>query len=107
VSVFSLPVEPDVPHQTFQVDLDGVAFGFDFRWNTRAGAWFVQLLTANDDLLATDKMVLGFQLFVRTQDERMPKGRLMALDTSTVELEAGIADLGRRVQVYYFDAAEG
>lgn len=92
---------------SFRVSLEGVTFRFDFRWNTTAGAWFFDVYSDEDVLLlAGRKVVLGIPLLARFRDPRLPAGDMNAVDTTGADLEAGFSDLGTRVKLLYFTAAE-
>lgn len=100
-----VPTRQDVPHYTFEIDLDGKTFGFEFLWNGRSGAWYFTITDAvGTVLLAGRKVVLGFPLLNRFRDPRLPAGDLAAIDTSGQYLEAGLNDLGKRVKLLYTSA---
>lgn len=107
MSVIVMPTRQDVPHYTFEIDLDGRTFGFEFLWNGRSGAWYFTVSDAvGTVLLAGRKVVLGFPLLNRFRDPRLPAGDLGAIDTSGQDLEAGLNDLGKRVKILYTPAAD-
>lgn len=98
---------PDVEFQALQVELTGVTFGLEFRWNERAAAWFVSLFNADGQgLLSSRRINVGAPVWLRKRTREMPAGQLVAIDTAGRDEEAGLADLGRRVQMLYFEAAE-
>jgi hypothetical protein len=107
MSVIVLPTRRDLPHYTFEIDLDGKTFGFEFRWNTRDEAWRFSISDASGEvLLAGRKVVLGFPLIVRFRDPRLPAGDLSAIDTSGQDKESGLEDLGSRVKLLYTPNAD-
>lgn len=99
---------PPSPHHSLQVELDGVTYTLDIRWNERDLAWYVELQDAEEQrLVAPRKVVLGFPLFARFYTNPLvPKGQFMAVDTSNTDQEPTLADLGSRVQLVYVTAAE-
>lgn len=102
-----IPITPDVPHFDFQVELDGVTYTLELRWNERDAAWYLSLLTAEEDpLVMGRKVVLDVPLWSRFKDPRVPRGLLVAVDTSQKGIDAGYDDLGRRVQLVYTPTAE-
>lgn len=98
-----LPIDPQVPDQQFQVELDAVTYTFRFKWNSRGNGWFMDLLDAGENpLLYGRRVVLGWPLLIRFSNfAGFPQGTLEAVDTSGQDLEAGINDLGARVVVMY------
>lgn len=107
MAVLLIPFVPDFPHQAFPVELDGATYKIEALWSDRDEAWSISLLTAEEaPIVVGRKLVLGLPLFQRFKDARLPPGRLMAIDSTADRREAGLSDLGRRVQLCYFDASE-
>lgn len=104
-STFTLPINSTLPDFTFEVDLDGATYGFRFRWNVRAQAWFMSLSDdGGNPLLTEQRVVVGFPLGKRGRNASLPPGTLWALDTSGLDEDPGLTDLGTRVLVLYFAA---
>lgn len=97
----------DSPDVDLQVELDGVTYTLGLQWNERDGAWYLSISTAEGELLvAGRKVVLDALLLSRYRDARLPRGALMAIDTSGELEEPGLEDLGVRVKLLYFTEAE-
>lgn len=102
-----IPVQPSVPFQTFGTVLDGIQYVLNFRWNGRAGAWYMDVLDEDEDPIRQGiAVVLGAALGRRCVDPRYPPGVIYAVDTSGTGRDAGIDDLGSRVLLYFFTFAE-
>lgn len=104
-----IPIDtPPPPHHSLQVELEGVTYTLDIRWNERDEAWYIALQDAEEQVLvAPRKVVLDFPLFGRFfTNPLVPRGQFMAVDTSNTGVEPGLADLGSRVQLIYVTAAE-
>lgn len=102
-----LPLRTDLPHYSFSLELEGRAFGFEFRWNGRAGRWVFSVYDADGTLLLAGRhLVLGYPLLARFADPRLPAGELVAVDTTGTGVPPGLADLGGRVQLLYVPRAE-
>lgn len=104
-----IPVNGELPHHVFQVQLDGATYGLEFRWNERAAGWFLSIYdSAGTLLLANRRLVLGWGLIARFKrwQSRLPKGDFVVLDTTQSGMEAGLSDLGTRVKVKYLEEAE-
>lgn len=102
-----IPCRPDLSHYDMQCVLDNVTYTLEFRWNTRAGAWYLDLRAEDGTPIYTSlKVVVGFPLGARcASDDRLP-GRLIAFDTTNRDANPGITDLGDRVKLLYYPAAE-
>jgi hypothetical protein len=102
-----IPCRADLRWYDMQVVLDDVTYTLEFRWNTRDGAWFFDLLTEDDEpLLLSVKVVVNFPLCARLNDARRPSGYFIANDTMNLNHDPGEADLGDRVRLLYFTSAE-
>lgn len=102
-----IPIVADVPDFDFQVDLDGATYTIALAWNERDAAWYLTLQTAEEEtILASRKVVIDLPLWSRFKDPRLPPGVLLAIDTTGAGLDAGLDDLGRRVQLLYYSATE-
>lgn len=103
----TLPVLLDTPYFSIETQLDGVLYSMTFRWNDRAGQWFVDIAdAANDPIVSGIALVADFPLARRCRDPRMPPGALFAVDTTGAGLDPAETDLGRRVTLVYFTEAE-
>lgn len=102
-----IPMIPTVPFYRFGTALDGIQFIFDVRWNGRDGAWYMDISTEDDILIAAGiKIVLGVLLGYRSVDPAFPRGGIIASDLSNTGRDATLDDLGTRVAVYFFPFAE-
>lgn len=102
-----LPLEPSVPNYRVGCAIGGRQFIFDVRWNTRSEAWYVDILLEDETPLAHGlKIVLGANLGRRIVDTSRFLGMLSVVDTSGEGRDAGLDDLGTRVQVWFFGLEE-
>jgi hypothetical protein len=102
-----IPTRTDVPHYRFTTELEGRQYGFEFRWNERAGAWFLALSDAEGDVIGSGIRVrTGSALTTFITDARKPPGRFAVVDTAGKGKHAGASDLGARVLVYYTESAD-
>jgi hypothetical protein len=107
MSVVTIPLRNDLTSFDFVVELDGVSYTLDCKWNYRAEAWFLSLYDADGQPISVGiRLVVGFPLGKRCKSSRMPPGVLQAQDTSGAKRDPGLEDLGSRVQLYYFSADE-
>ena len=94
------------PESTATYSLEGVNYGFRFRYNERAGAWFFDLSTdAGVPLVTGHKVVVSAFLFGwRETSADMPPGALFAYDTSDQRLDPTLEDFGTRVILTYVES---
>lgn len=98
-----LDIVPSVPAQRMRTN----SYVWDFRWNERAGAWFMDIFDENEDPIRVGvKVVLGTWLGRRCVDARFPPGAIVAVDTSGAGLDAGLDDLGTRVILLFYSGPE-
>ncbi len=102
-----LPLAPSIANYRVGTVLGGVSYLLDVRWNGRAEAWYLDVLTEDEEPIRRGiKLVLGSALGRRCVDTRFPPGILVAADTSGAGIDAGFDDMGERVVVLYFAPEE-
>jgi hypothetical protein len=103
----TIPTKTDgTQRYTVRVVLDGSTFLLEFAWNARDASWYVQISDANATLLQVRRIAVGTALLRRFQMLSLPRGELLAIDTSGKDVDPGLADLGDRVQLLYIPAAD-
>lgn len=102
MALLAFPIEPSTPNQRMDFALDGTRYVFEFRWNDRDQAWFMSMFDEQESpIMESVKITLGSIIGSHYVDPRKPPGPIFAADLSNLNQEAGIDDLGERVQVYY------
>lgn len=106
-----LPLTPSVPHERFNTVLNGTPYTFEVRWNAsangRRGAWFLDAFEADlTPIFRGAKIVLGTYIGRWKNHPLTRDGALVAIDTTRAGRDAGLDDLGTRVQVWYFTSTE-
>jgi hypothetical protein len=102
-----LPTRTDLARYSFDLTLDDVPLKFAFEWNDRDAGWYMSIADVNAvPLLSGRRIVIGVPLISIYRDTRLPPGTLVAIDTSTQDLEPDFADLGDRVKLLYVTRAE-
>lgn len=103
MSTVALPLRPSNPSYRVGVALSGEQYVFAVRWNARDEAWYLDVLAADGTKLRTGiRVVLGTLLGGRVVLDTFPPGVLQAVDLTNAGREAGLDDLGDRVQIYYY-----
>ena len=81
--------------------------GLRFRWNTRAGAWFMDVRDENDKAIILGvKLLLGINLCRKSVHPIFSRNLLRLVDTSRAHREATLDDLGTRVVLLNFTLDE-
>lgn len=103
-----LPIDQTGSWFQFQTELDGVTYGFEFRWNEREGFWFCTMRDGEGNAIVSGRKVVLGPLFAkyRSREPVWPAADVYALDTGAGDVDAGYADLGRRVLLIYATDAE-
>jgi hypothetical protein len=103
MSTVIIPVTND-PWGSVTVKLDGTNYQFETHWNTRAGAWFMDILSEDGVVLRGGiKIVVGWPPLTayRYGVVGMPPGAITAVDTSGQYIDPTLDDLGSRVVLLY------
>lgn len=102
-----LQLSSDHEYQEAEFQLDGETFRLLSRYNARVDSWFFSLYDADGTAIHTGRRVtVGNFVFPWLVSESRPGGQLMAIDSQAEDVDPGHADLGTRVDVYYFDRDE-
>lgn len=107
MATLEIPTRTDVPHYSIEVELEQRSYLLEFLWNDRAQAWFMDIADVNGTrLLSGRRIVVDLPLLARYRDPALPAGELCAVDTTGLGLDPELADLGTRVKLLYFEAAD-
>jgi hypothetical protein len=109
--IYTIPLpQPPIYDLTFQVELDQVTYTLTFQWNVRDGGWYLTIADAvGNPILGSQRVVVDFPIGLnQSYNPSMPPGSIQFIDTSGQGLDPALdgSDLGGRVQMLYFDAAE-
>jgi len=90
-----------------ELTIDRRVYKLRARWNTSREYWSLDILTRNEEpLVLGRKLVLGWPVTFRDQDERLPRGQLIPVDPSGSLERIHRNDLGDRVQLLFIPEAE-
>jgi len=105
MALLIIPVTNE-PWSEVKAKLDGKVYVLTFRWNTRDGAWFMDLADADGAILKPGiKLVCDWPLTAfRDTDPGLPPGMLSMFDTSGGQIDPTLDDLGTRVLLLYEEA---
>ena len=109
MTVYIVPTANGAENASYvqRTTLDGVPYLLTFEWNGREGRWYLSVADVDGELiLASRKIVCNWPLLDGWSDERRPAGELVAWDLSGAGLDPALDDLGTRVRLTYYDAAE-
>lgn len=106
--ILNIPIKPNAAAWSQRQILDGASYVLDFAWSGRAGAWYLSISDVDGNaLLLSKKIVSNRPLLNRTRFiPELPPGQLIALEPTGLISYAGYDDLGKTVELLYFDAAE-
>jgi len=105
--VISIPARPGLTFYNLQIPLDGITYTLEIRWSVRESAFYMNVLDESGatPILSGLKLVLGAPIAAKNTGRAFP-GFFLVIDTSGQGLDAGIEDLGDRVRLDYFEAAD-
>lgn len=109
MSFLTLPTFDD-PFYDMLIDLEGVGYRVEFRFNQRNNCWYFDLsLEDGTELLKGIKIVPSIPLLSRFANRKIPAGILMAVNNAIDnDLPPGLIELGptERVQLNYVTEEE-
>lgn len=97
-----------LPFFSITTPLDGVVYTLQFRWNSRAGAYWMTLLNDVGDtvILGDVRVITILPMWFNRGANAGPPGALIFFDTSGRTLPPDFGELGGRVVLLYFSADE-
>lgn len=107
--IYQVPLPQPMPvNLTFQVELDNVTYTLNLFYNDRDGGWYLTIGDAsNNPILGCQRCVVNYPIgWKQCYNTSMPPGSIQFQDTSGQGLDPGLNDMGARVTMLYFDAAE-
>lgn len=103
-----IAVEPEYFSQEFTQGLGEKTIRFVISWNQRAGSYSVDVYTQDRTPIVTGlRVVMGADIWGRVEDDRIPEGALIAIDTETDNVPPGKGELGARVKLVFQPPPEG
>jgi len=107
MAIDRLPLTIDVPFYDFEVELDGVEFKLEFRYNDRDNSWYMTVLDTDDTILrAGIRVVTEWSLLRLWQEASRPAGNIISINQGVVTEPPTLNQLGVDVLLNYVDAAE-
>ena len=106
MAVLELPVTNETSHYSFQVELEGTVYFFEFYYNTRSQLWIFDLLDQSELPILVGQPVIGGQLLADGfMIEGMPAGKFIAIDTTGADRSPDRQTLGNEVKFCYIESA--
>lgn len=110
---FLLPLEPSIARYDFTLALPtpgalaGTPYIFALRWNSRDTAWYMDVSEIDETTIVIGlKLVLGTYIGRTVTHPLFTEGVFVAVDTTNQHEEATYDDMGTRVELWYYTAAE-
>lgn len=110
--ILEIPIDSLNADSRRVVSLDSSTFVVDLSWSPRASSWYVSILAQNQELAPIPvvqgiRVAIGYPVLAGVTADLRPLGELIAVDLSGgYGTDPDRDDLGERVRLYYYDAAE-
>lgn len=102
-----LPFDSAAEDYLVTVPLDGVTYRLRVRWNGRAAAWLLDLLTDDGTpIVHGRRLAVGHDIWQQARYRPVPPGVLIPYDTERTQRDPGRQDLGGRVVGLYVTLEE-
>lgn len=105
VKIIPIPVS-DGTAFSFETDLDGLSYWFDFHYNARGLFWTFDIFTSQRVLIQAGVSArVNYSLLAHCGSGDKPPGKLLLIDTAETNADPGPLDLGNRVLLAYIPRA--
>lgn len=103
-----IPFDKQETNYSFSVTLSGVLYTFRAYWNLRSENYFVDMLRTQDEAVVfrSLRVAVGTTPLLGVVGDVRPPGELVVVDTSELETDPGLYELGDRVKMIYLDPSE-
>lgn len=101
-----IPVVNDQNAFSQHTILDGVVYGLAFRWNSRAGRWFMDILSAEGVLLIGGiPLLAGIPLTYKFRETitGMPPGHFLVYDETGAGRSPDQDTFGQEIKLVYYE----
>lgn len=97
----------DTPAQTYRVDLEGLEYTIRLTYNARAESWYLDFGDAVGTWIVRGlRVVQGWPLLARQQDERLPPGDLFVFFSPTGDDNLGRDGFNNGARLLYWTPEE-
>ena len=106
MSVKQMPIRNDIPAYTFQTELDGDLYTFDFHFSRRSERWFFDIYDAELNLLVAGvKCLCRTPVLGRYKDDRLPPGNFIFVNQRNASEQPNRENFSITVFMLYEEAA--
>jgi hypothetical protein len=100
--IVSVPIDSVLTNKQIRTEFDRKFYLLDFRYNTRADIWMMNIYDENSAIIITGiALLLGVDLLSIYQDERLPPGPLFLMNLKNSTTEANRDNFGTDVLLFY------
>lgn len=103
-----LPLVPSIPDYSFATTIEGASYTFGVRWNASAETWTMSVFDEDGiEIVSALPILLGTHIGRHVSHALFKEGAFVARDLGPGgNIDAGLDDLGSRVIVVYYTAAD-
>lgn len=100
--IVRVPIDSVLTNKQIRTELDRKFYLLDFRYNTRADIWMMNIYDENSAIIITGiALLLGVDLLSIYQDERLPPGPLFLINLRDANIEANRDNFGTDISLLY------
>jgi hypothetical protein len=103
----TIPAQPSLPQQEFEIEIEGGIYRFAFRWNPRREFWNMSIKTVDGIVISQGmKLMINYEMIRRYSKPGLPPGAIIPIDPTNRTRRIGLADLGADVKLVYLTKEE-
>lgn len=105
MAIWSIPVQFKSPDFSFQIDLDGIIFGFRFTYNARTDRFSMEIQDQLGNAIVSGiALTVNWKVLARFKDSSLPPGDLFTMDITGGNNEPSAVNFGDTILLCYDEA---
>lgn len=107
MQVLSIPARNDLPFYQFTINLSGVLYQLEFKFNTRMNRWILSVNNpSGDQIMSGIPILIGRALFNEYVELPLPEGTFFAQDNTLQDQQPTQFSFGLDHTLYYVDPTQ-
>jgi len=107
MALIKIPIRSDLPAFNERIELEGVIYNLDIRYNERMDRWAMDILTEEEIPIVSGLLLLtNVPLLDQLTVADLPPGDFIMLDRANLQRDASADNLGEDINLFYQESED-